>query len=242
MMSSTLHHIRALFCPTRIRFWLAIGLLAGSTILVSDDTKACEADSILNLFEASLPADQVTKVSYRKEARSLLFGDRPAETGTLWLGPPKRYRIEAGKQVIVRGTDTLWSYTPEAKQVTLRVGGLDSLEFGPAGFFGSLRNDFFPVDCADDTLDANPYWRVRLAAKTETAAIQRLTLWITPTTHRVQIAEYVDYNEESARLTFSDYQVEKPGGSDRFVFNYPSGVERIVLPAVKSGQAHDDGE
>ncbi len=202
---------------------------------------ACEADSVLNLFEASLPSDQVTKVGYRKEARSLLFGERPAESGTLWLGPPKRYRIEAGRQVIVRGTDTLWSYTPAAKQVTLRVGGLDSLEFGPAGFFGSLRSDFFPVDCADDTLAQIVYWRVRLAAKTETAAIQRLTLWISPVTHRVQIAEYVDYNEESARLTFSDYQKEEPNPK-RFVFEYPDGVERIVLPSVKSGQAHDNGE
>lgn len=242
MMSATLHHIRVVFCPQKIRGGLAIGLLIGSALCATGRPMACEADSVLNLFEASLPADQVTKVSYHKEARSLLFGDRPAEDGTLWLGPPKRYRIEAGKQVIVRGTDTLWSYTPEAKQVTLRVGGLDSLEFGPAGFFGSLRNDFFPVDCGEDTLDAKPYWRVRLAARTETAAIQRLTLWISPKTHHVQIAEYVDYNEESARLTFSDYQVEKPGGPNRFVFTYPNGVERIVLPAVKSGQAHDDGE
>lgn len=201
----------------------------------------CEADSVLNLFEASIPTEQVTKVKYLKEARSLLFGERPAEEGTLWLGPPNRYRIEAGHQTIVRGTDTLWSYTPETKQVTLRVGGLDSLEFGPAGFFGSLRKDFFPVDCADDTLDGKPYWRVRLAAKTETAAIQRLTLWVVPSSHRAYIAEYVDYNEESARLTFSDYQIDK-APADRFAFVYPSGVERIVLPAVKSSQAHDGGE
>lgn len=203
---------------------------------------SCPADSVLNLFEASLPQDQVTKVKYRKESRSLVFGERPAEEGTLWLGPPKRYRIEAGKQVIVRGDDTLWTYTPESGQVTLRVGGLDSLEFGPAGFFGSLRHDFLPTDCAVDTVDGTPWLRVRLAAKTETAPIQRLALWIDPATHHVHVAEYVDYNEESSRLTFSKFESEKAGGADRFVFVYPRNVERIVLPAVKSGQAHDEGD
>lgn len=242
MVRTTLRLLKAHVCPSGFLKPGLLCLLLGVSGFGAIDSYACEADSVLNLFESSLPLDQVTKVKYHKEARSLLFGERPPEEGTLWLGPPKRYRIEAGQQLIVRGHDTLWSYTPTTKQVTLRVGGLDSLEFGPAGFFGSLRNDFFPVDCAEDTIDAKPLWRVRLAAKTETAAIQRLTLWISPASHRVQIAEYVDYNEESARLTFSEYLSEKPNGKDRFVFVYPNGVERIVLPAVKAGQAHDDGE
>jgi outer membrane lipoprotein-sorting protein len=242
MMRERLFDIWALVYPTAVRLFGALLVVHGLSGQAGSVALACEADSVLNLFEGSLPADQVTKVSYLKQARSLLFGERAPEEGTLWLGPPNRYRIEAGRQTIVRGTDTLWSYTPETKQVTLRVGGLDSLEFGPAGFFGSLRKDFFPVDCGDDTLDGKPFWRVRLAAKTETAAIQRLTLWVNPTTHRAYIAEYVDYNEESARLTFSEYQTEKLSTANRFAFVYPNGVERIVLPAVKAGQAHDGGE
>lgn len=242
MMSRTLYHIWD-FAYLRILRTVALpGLFVLGSILFAGPLLACDADSVLNEFETSLPEAQVTRVKYKKESHSLLFGERPHEEGTLWLGPPKRYRIESGRQVIVRGADTLWSYTPETKQVTLRVGGLDSLEFGPAGFFGSLRQDFFPVDCGQDTVADKVLWRVRLAAKTETAAIQRLTLWISPTTHRVQMADYVDYNEESARLTFHDYQTEKAGASERFGFAYPSDVERIVLPAVKGGQARDEGE
>jgi outer membrane lipoprotein-sorting protein len=242
MMSTTLYEILAHVRPRAVRVLGLLAISIGFGLLGNSRVLACEADSVLNLFEVSLPANQVTKVKYKKEARSLLFGERPAEDGILWLGPPSRYRIETGRQTIVRGNDTLWSYTPETKQVTLRVGGLDSLEFGPAGFFGSLRADFFPVDCAHDTLDGKAYWRVRLAAKTETAAIQRLTLWVNSSTRRAYIAEYVDYNEESARLTFSEYEQEKSAGANRFAFVYPSGVERIVLPAVKGGQAHDSGE
>ncbi len=204
---------------------------------------ACDADSILNSFEVSLQVGQVTRVKYHKEAHSLLFGERPAENGTLWLGPPKRYRVETQGQTIVRGNDTLWSYAAETKQVTLRVGDLDSLEFGPAGFFGSLRKDFFPVDCALDTLDAKEVWRLRLAARTETAAIQRLALWIDPAGSHVQQAEYVDYNEETARLVFTGYQIEKAAASERFQFAYPKGVERIVLPVSKGKKQHaEQGE
>ncbi len=134
MMRATLRDIWAFVHPVALRVTGILILILGMSGLDDSVTEACEADSVLNLFEISLPMDKVTKIKYHKEARSLLFGERPAEAGTLWLGPPNRYRIETGRQTIVRGTDTLWSYTPETKQVTLRIGGLDSLEFGPAGF------------------------------------------------------------------------------------------------------------
>lgn len=234
-------HIRMLFCPASHLMAVLVFLLLSDLVLCSS-APACQADSILNLFEASLQDGQVARVTYRKDAQSVLFGKRATENGTLWLGPPKRYRIESQSQVIVRGSDTLWTYTPETKQVTIRTGNLDSLEFGPAGFFGSLRNDFFPVDCADDTVDGRVLWRVRLAARSETAAIQRLSLWIDQSTHRAQTAEYVDYNEENARLTFSGFQVEKDGAEERFSFLYPKGVERIVLPQTTQGKKKGMGD
>jgi outer membrane lipoprotein-sorting protein len=223
-----------------LRVLAAVGLVVLATTVSG---WACDSDSILNSFEGSLPVGQVTQVKYHKVAHSLLFGERPAENGTLWLGPPKRYRVETQGQTIVRGNDTLWSYAADTKQVTLRVGDLDSLEFGPAGFFGSLRKDFITVDCALDTIDTKEVWRLRLAARTETAAIQRLALWIDPATWHAQQAEYVDYNEETARLTFTDYQLEKSAASERFGFAYPKGVERIVLPASKGKKQHvEEGE
>jgi len=228
----------------RARFHGLLRVLIGAGLVVlwlAASSWACDADSILNSFEGSLPVGQVTRVKYHKTAHSLLFGERPAENGTLWLGPPKRYRVESPGLTIVRGNDTLWSYAVDTKQVTLRIGDLDSLEFGPAGFFGSLRKDFFPVDCALDTIDTKEVWRLRLAARTETAAIQRLALWIEPATAHVQQAEYVDYNEETARLTFNDYQQEKGTASERFQFTYPKGVERIVLPVSKGKKQSAEG-
>ncbi|MBI5867840.1 MAG: outer membrane lipoprotein carrier protein LolA [candidate division Zixibacteria bacterium] len=194
---------------------------------------ACNADSVLTSFEHAIQAHKTIRISYTKESSSILFGKRPAEKGTLWLGPPRFYRVEAGAQVFVRGLDTLWSYNPSAKQVTLRIGGLDSLEFGPAGFFGSVRTDFFPVDCRLDTVENVTCRRVRLAAKTETAAVQRLTLWIDVKTNLPIASEYVDYNEETSHLRFSDYRPDSPKDQGRFTFTPPAGVEVVVLPAKK---------
>lgn len=211
----------------------SILLFSALVSLAAPPAFACNADSVLTTFEKTLQSHKTMRVNYTKESSSILFGKRPAEKGTLWLSPPRYYRVESGAQVFVRGKDTLWSYNPAAKQVTVRVGGLDSLEFGPAGFFGSVRTDFFPVDCRLDTLDQAPCWRVRLAAKTETAAVQRLTLWIDIKTNLPAASEYVDYNEETAHLRFSDYRPDSPKDQGRFTFTPPAGVEVVVLPAKK---------
>ena len=202
-------------------------------ILFAAPILACDADSVLTSFESAIQSHKTIRINYTKTSNSLLFGKRPPEKGTLWLSPPQRYRVESGAQVFVRGFDTLWSYSPASKQVTVRIGGLDSLEFGPAGFFGSVRKDFFPVDCRSDTVEKVECWRIRLAAKTETAAVQRLTLWLDVANYLPVAAEYVDYNEESSRLRFFEYRPDSPKDQGRFTFTPPAGVEVVILPAKK---------
>jgi outer membrane lipoprotein-sorting protein len=207
---------------------------------VSAQGAPCGADSVIALFEKQVEQSHSIRLNYKKEASSALFGKRDPESGILWLGPPRRYRVENKTQVVVRGEDTLWSYSPATEQVIVRYGNLDSLEFGPAGFFGSLRTDFLVADCKEDTVDDRLAWKVRLAARTETAAIQRLTLWLDQLTLWVFAAEYVDYNEEAAHLTFTDYRIDHPDDRDRFKFVYPVGVERIALP-IGVGRTQDSG-
>lgn len=216
---------------------VAAALLA--LALAPGEARACDADSVLDAFEQKIESHRTLRLDYHKEAHSLLFGERPAQDGRVWLGPPRRYRVESEDQTVVRGEDTLWTYSKSTNQVTLRHGDLDKLEFGPVGFFGSLRTDFFAVDCVPTTLNKTKAWKIRLAAKTETAAIQRLTLWIDAKTHLPLASDYVDYNEETTQLTFSDYRLDHPKDQNRFIFVAPEGAERVVLPSVRRSGPSD---
>ena len=211
-----------------------------AVLLVPSSLIACDADSILTLLESRIQAQQTIRTDYSKESHSVLFGERAPENGTLWLGPPNRYRVEAKNQVIVRGADTLWTHSTATKQVTIRAGDLDSLEFGPAGFFGSLRTDFIPVDCAEiDSKGSDRQWKIRLVAKSEVAAIQRLVLWIDQKDHLPAAAEYVDYNEETSQIRFFDYRLNQAKDRQRFTFSPPQDAEVIVLPLKKIQRKSD---
>jgi len=203
---------------------------------------ACDADSVLTLLEDRIQTYQTIRTDYSKESHSVLFGESPPENGTLWLGPPNRYRVEAKDQIIVRGADTLWTYSPATKQVTVRAGDLDSLEFGPAGFFGSLRSDFLPVDCKEiDSKGKDRQWKIRLVAKSEVAAIQRLVLWIDQKRLLPAAAEYVDYNEETSQIRFFDYRLNQTKDRQRFTYSPPGDAEVIVLPLKKIQRKSDSG-
>jgi len=196
----------------------------------------CSADSVLDLLRTKVDNYKTVRVDYVREVHSILFGDRDPEHGKLWLAPPTRYRVETGGQTFVRGDDTLWTYSEGTGQVTVRTGDLSEAEFGPAGFFGSLKDDFILVGCGTDPVGEYACWKIRMAAKTETAAIQRVTLWVDRQAHIPRAAEYVDYNDETSKVTFSGYKFDQAKDVQRFTFEPPADAEVIVLPLKKSNQ------
>lgn len=207
---------------------LAFGILQVASV------QACEPDSILTLLRTEVESHTTIRVDYHREVHSLLFGDQKPESGQLWIAQPNRYRIETAGQVYVRGNDTLWTYSEANKQVTIRTGDLNTAEFGPAGFFGSLSDDFIRVGCGTDQVDDHDCWKVRLAAKTETASIQRITLWVDMSSRLPRMAEYVDYNEETSKVNFSTYKTDQAKDNQQFTFAPPADADVVVLPAKKS--------
>ncbi|MBD3299272.1 MAG: outer membrane lipoprotein-sorting protein [candidate division Zixibacteria bacterium] len=221
----------------RLRQLLIIAIAA---VIVPVSAQAeCSPDSVLTLLRENVDSYDIIHVNYHREIHSVLFGEREPEDGTLWISPPHRYRVETKGQVYVRGEDTLWTYSEATDQVTIRTGDLSKAEFGPAGFFGSLQDDFLLVGCSTDPIGDFDCWKVRLAAKTETAAIQRVTLWIDKSGLIPRLAEYVDYNEETSRVRFSDYQFDQAKDRQRFTFAPPEDAEVIVLPLKKSNRNGD---
>jgi outer membrane lipoprotein-sorting protein len=199
----------------------------------------CSPDSVLNLLRSKVDGYDIIRVDYHREVHSVLFGKRAPEDGILWISPPDRYRVETKGQVYVRGADTLWTYSEATDQVTIRTGDLSKAEFGPAGFFGSLQDDFILVGCSEAVIKEFACWKLRLAAKTETAAIQRVTLWVDQKAHIPRAAEYVDYNEETSNVTFTAYRFDQPKDQQQFTFTPPKGAEVITLPLKKSNRNGD---
>lgn len=216
-----------------------ISLMSITLAMPSVAQTDCSPDSVLTLLRHKVDSYDIIHVDYHREIHSVLFGEREPEDGTLWISPPHRYRVETKGQVYVRGEDTLWTYSEATDQVTIRTGDLSKAEFGPAGFFGSLQDDFLLVGCSTDPIGDYDCWKVRLAAKTETAAIQRVTLWIDKSARIPRAAEYVDYNEETSKVRFSDYQFDQAKDRQRFTFTPPDDAEVIVLPLKKSNRNGD---
>ena len=196
----------------------------------------CAPDSVLDLLRDKVGTYATIRVDYVRDVRSILFGDRAPEKGTLWIAPPTLYRVETNGQTYVRGKDTLWTYSTGTGQVTIRTGDLSAAEFGPAGFFGSLQEDFMIVGCSLDPIGDHSCWKVRLAAKTETAAIQRVTLWVDQEDLIPRAAEYVDYNEETSNVKFVDYKFDQASDAQQFTFVPPKDADIIVLPLKKSNR------
>ncbi|GAB4313839.1 MAG: outer membrane lipoprotein carrier protein LolA [Candidatus Zixiibacteriota bacterium] len=199
----------------------------------------CSPDSVLTLLRDKVDSYEIIRVDYHREVHSVLFGERAPEDGKLWIAPPSRYRVETKGQVYVRGTDTLWTYSEGTNQVTIRTGDLSKAEFGPAGFFGSLQDDFILVGCSEDRVGDFDCWKLRLASKTETAAIQRVTLWVDKSAKIPRAAEYVDYNEETSNVRFTGYRFDQGKDRQRFTFSPPKGAEVITMPLKKSNRNGD---
>ena len=49
-----------------------------------------------------------------------------------------------------------------------------------------------------------------------------------------RMAEYVDYNEETSKVTFGAYKTDQAKDSQQFTFVPPDGADVVVLPAKKS--------
>ncbi len=193
----------------------------------------CLADETLTRLEKSYREQGPITFSYHKQTTSSVFGEQEPLEGRVWLDPAGRFRVEAGAEIFVGRGDTLWHYVPVYNQVTIRV--LDSTARAglPTDFLWALRRDYLPVDCAVDSLANEAVLRVRTVARTQTAAIQRLTVWIEPELFLVLRADYVDYNDDRVQLSFSHVKKDTGDNDEAYSLDLADSVEVIFMPSKK---------
>jgi len=196
----------------------------------------CHAEKILEQLEDSYREFGPLTFAFQKKTISAVFGEESAHQGNVWLDPRGYLRVETENETFLSRGDTLWHYVPAYNQMTIRIVDSSARAGLPTDFLWSLRQDFLPVNCANDTTEGRTYFRVRTVAKTATAAIQRLTVWIDPDRMLVERAEYVDYNDDQVDLLFQNVRKSPDDFSRRYVLNVPDSVEVVTMPQKKLQQ------
>jgi len=214
-------------------FWVC-GAAAQST--ASADTADCAAEETLIRLEESCNRRGPITFTFHQQTISAVFGNESTQEGRVWLDPSGRFRVETDHETFISSGDTLWHWVPAYNQVTVRVRDLSSRAGSPTDFLYSLRRHFIPVDCQKDTLEGKVFLKVRTVAKTATAAVQRLTIWIDPLRFLVERAEYVDYNDDRVNLYLSGVSKDSGDYNARYRLDFPDSVEVIVFPQKKRQQ------
>jgi len=200
------------------------------------DTTDCRAEEALVQLEERYNRRGPITFTFHKETVSAVFGDESKQEGRVWFDPAGRFRVEAENETFILNGDTLWHWVPAYSQVTVRILDSGSRAGLPLDFLWALRRDFLPVDCRKDTLNGQVFLKVRTVAKTATAAIQRLTVWINLPQFLVEQAEYIDYNDDRVRLRFSSVKKDTDSGNVRYLPQFPDSAEVIIFPQKKRQQ------
>jgi len=224
-------------CGSTVLFGLWLALLA-TTVLAGPvpDSSGCNAEETLTRLEEKYRRQGPISFSFRQRTVSTVFGNEHTQDGKAWLDPAGWFRVEVGKETFVYRQDTLWHYVPANRQVMVRLLDSSSRAGLPPDLLWDLRRDFLPVDCRPDTLDKTPYLCVRAVARTPSAAIQRLRIWIAPQSFLVEHAEYIDYNDDRVSLHFAQMKKDRSDRGQRFHLDVPDSVEVVTLPAKKRQQ------
>lgn len=218
---------------------LALVLQFHTEIAVSGpapDSSGCNAEETLTRLEESYRRQGPMMFAFRQRTVSAVFGDERAQEGKAWLDPAGQFRVEVSGETFLFRADTLWHYVPAYRQVTVRVLDSNSRAGLPPDFVWDLRQNFLPVDCRLDTLEGRSYFCVRAVARTSSAAIQRLKVWIDPQSLMVEQAEYTDYNDDRVNLRFLQMKKDHGAPNRRYILELPDSVEVVTLPAKKRQQ------
>ena len=202
----------------------------------TSDSSGCNAEETMARLEESYRRLGPISFAFRQRTVSSVFGDERTQEGKAWLDPAGQFRVEVAGETFVYRADTLWHYVPAYRQVTVRVMDSSSRAGLPPNLVWDLQQDFLPVDCRRDTLVGKPFLCVRAVARTASAAIQRLKVWINPQSLLVEQAEYIDYNDDRVNLHFMQIAKDRNAPNRRYILELPDSVEVVTLPAKKRQQ------
>ena len=197
---------------------IASGADAGAVATQAD------VNDIVRRTKALYDATTSAEVSFEQS------GAQGTSSGTLQFTSGNRYRLEFPKQTIVSNGTTVWTYTPQRRQVIVSKAGTRRGGLTPSEILTSFPGSYRPTIVGERTIDRRAVWVVRCDAGAEKIGdVTRATLYIDKATYRFSRIELVSPSMGSVTLnvTRARYNVTIP--ATRFEFTPPAGTRVIKL-------------
>lgn len=184
------------------------------------------ADSVKQRFTQA----KTIFVQYRQETRQKGFATAGKITGKIWLAGEKKFRIENPEQTVVSDGESLWSYAPRLKQVTIqKLSKVKNLVL-PKDFLFSFFNDYSIATSGEETVAGKPCFRLTLKNLKPDMLIAVMTVWVEQGSFFTRKVAYTDANDTRVTFSFPTIRTDVAVPGSRFTFAAPQGVEVVTLP------------
>ncbi len=211
-------YVRILFGSLFLLIAVSIGLSAGDSareILEKVQKKYDE------MFNATLSFSQKVKFGLSKAEYSA--------SGMLYMKKSNHYRIEMEDRTFVTDGKTVWSYSPENKQVLIDTYKEDPRSFSPEKFLLSVPKDFYSAILAREKSRGQTLVVLKLTPKDDKSSMKSLKLWVDEEEWLLRKAEIVDVNKNVRIYTVLDIRLNTTLSDSTFAFVAPPGVEVVDL-------------
>jgi outer membrane lipoprotein-sorting protein len=184
------------------------------------------ADSVKQRFTRA----KTIFVQYRQEIRQRGFTTAEKIAGKIWLAGEKKFRIENPEQTVVSDGESLWSYAPRLKQVTIQKTAKAKNLVLPKDFLFSFFTEYGIATGGEETVAGKRCYRLTLKSLKPDVLIPAMTVWVEQGSFFTRKVAYTDAND--TQVTFR-FPIIRTGGTvpgSRFTFAAPQGVEVVTLP------------
>lgn len=203
-------------------------LFLGTSSFSQPRAETNDLQNLLTGVESTYINLQNLQMDFKKEVKAEYFSESQPVFGSLYLKQPNQYRLETAEEIIVSDGKIVWTYLPEAKQVTkqrLKPGE----EFNFLSFLKDMQSKY-KAELGDVEKVQNLNCRkIILTPKEKGADVEKLIVWVDGKNNLVRKMEMFDLQNSRAIFWFTKVKINHKLDQSQFEFTVPQDVELIDL-------------
>jgi outer membrane lipoprotein carrier protein len=213
---------RAFFFPS---FLIALFLLSPRAAFKGDDS----AKDVIEKVQKKYNEVRDATLTYSQRVRFSLSKAEYTSEGILYMKKENRYRIETEERTFVTDGSTVWSYSPENKQVLIDTYKEDPRSFSPEKFLLNVPKDFYAAILGREKFQGQSVVVLKLTPKEDEGAMKSLKLWVSEGDWVVRKAEILDLSNNVTTYSVTSIRLNTALSDTTFSFVPPAGVEVVDL-------------